>query len=69
MTNIEYDEHKGRIAIGRVQAGVLQKGMDVRVSIPFALFLFLISEFLHAHMLPITYIEFILQGINMCACM
>ncbi|WVY98938.1 hypothetical protein V8G54_031089 [Vigna mungo] len=31
VTNIEYDEHKGRIAIGRVQAGVLQKGMDVRV--------------------------------------
>eukprot|EP00261_Vitis_vinifera_P036107 XP_019077350.1 PREDICTED: uncharacterized protein LOC100264026 isoform X2 [Vitis vinifera] len=30
-TNIEYDEHKGRIAIGRVHAGVLQKGMDVRV--------------------------------------
>lgn len=32
-TNIEYDEHKGRIAIGRVHAGVLQKGMDVRVSL------------------------------------
>ncbi|KAG5080566.1 hypothetical protein AAZX31_02G172100 [Glycine max] len=31
VTNIEYDEHKGRIAIGRVQAGVLEKGMDVRV--------------------------------------
>ncbi|XP_011020348.1 PREDICTED: translation factor GUF1 homolog, chloroplastic [Populus euphratica] len=30
-TNIEYDEHKGRIAIGRLHAGVLQKGMDVRV--------------------------------------
>ncbi|KAJ6332023.1 hypothetical protein OIU76_010410 [Salix suchowensis] len=30
-TNIEYDEHKGRIAIGRVHAGILQKGMDVRV--------------------------------------
>lgn len=32
-TNIEYDEHKGRIAIGRLHAGVLRKGMDVRVSI------------------------------------
>ncbi|KAJ6699978.1 hypothetical protein OIU79_013091 [Salix purpurea] len=32
-TNIEYDEHKGRIAIGRVHAGILQKGMDVRVSV------------------------------------
>ncbi|PON49282.1 GTP-binding protein TypA [Parasponia andersonii] len=31
VTNIEYDEHKGRIAIGRLHAGVLQKGMDVRV--------------------------------------
>ncbi|KAE8729837.1 GTP-binding protein TypA/BipA-like protein [Hibiscus syriacus] len=30
-TNIEYDEHKGRIAIGRLHAGVLQKGMEVRV--------------------------------------
>ncbi|GFY96229.1 elongation factor family protein [Actinidia rufa] len=30
-TNIEYDEHKGRIAIGRLHAGVLQRGMDVRV--------------------------------------
>ncbi|MED6181968.1 putative elongation factor TypA-like svr3, chloroplastic [Stylosanthes scabra] len=31
VTNIEYDEHKGRIAIGRLQAGVLEKGMDVKV--------------------------------------
>ncbi|KAG9133722.1 hypothetical protein Leryth_019352 [Lithospermum erythrorhizon] len=30
-TNIEYDEHKGRIAIGRVHAGTLRKGLDVRV--------------------------------------
>ncbi|KAB2037522.1 hypothetical protein ES319_D03G081200v1 [Gossypium barbadense] len=30
-TNIEYDEHKGRIAIGRLHAGVLLKGMEVRV--------------------------------------
>ncbi|KAL6505979.1 putative elongation factor TypA-like svr3, chloroplastic [Orobanche hederae] len=30
-TNTEYDEHKGRIAIGRLHAGVLRKGMDVRV--------------------------------------
>ncbi|KAL3637254.1 putative elongation factor TypA-like svr3, chloroplastic [Castilleja foliolosa] len=30
-TNIEYDEHKGRIAIGRLHAGVLRKGMDVRI--------------------------------------
>lgn len=32
-TNIDYDEHKGRIAIGRLHAGVLQKGMEVRVSL------------------------------------
>lgn len=31
VTNIEYDGHKGRIAIGRLHAGVLQKGMDVKV--------------------------------------
>ena len=31
MTSIEYDEHKGRIAIGRVLAGTLEKGLDVRV--------------------------------------
>ncbi|XVE95975.1 hypothetical protein REPUB_Repub02eG0181900 [Reevesia pubescens] len=30
-TNIEYEEHKGRIAIGRLHAGVLRKGMEVRV--------------------------------------
>lgn len=31
VTNIEYDEHKGRIAIGRLHAGTLRKGLDVRV--------------------------------------
>ncbi|KAF5473296.1 hypothetical protein F2P56_009918 [Juglans regia] len=31
VTNIEYDEHKGRIAIGRLHAGALRKGLDVRV--------------------------------------
>ncbi|XP_040372509.1 putative elongation factor TypA-like SVR3, chloroplastic isoform X2 [Rosa chinensis] len=30
-TNIEYDEHKGRIAIGRLHAGELRKGMDVKI--------------------------------------
>ncbi|KAL5540834.1 hypothetical protein UlMin_043804 [Ulmus minor] len=30
-TTIEYEEHKGRIAIGRLHAGKLQRGMDVRV--------------------------------------
>ncbi|XP_010057296.1 putative elongation factor TypA-like SVR3, chloroplastic [Eucalyptus grandis] len=30
-TNIEYDEHKGRIAIGRLHAGTLKKGTDVKV--------------------------------------
>ncbi|CAH9134962.1 unnamed protein product [Cuscuta epithymum] len=30
-TNIEYDDHKGRIAIGRVHAGTLHRGMDVRI--------------------------------------
>ncbi|KAK9671031.1 hypothetical protein RND81_12G002200 [Saponaria officinalis] len=31
VTNIEYDEHKGRIAIGRLHAGVLRRGMDVKI--------------------------------------
>ncbi|KAF8403809.1 hypothetical protein HHK36_011915 [Tetracentron sinense] len=31
VTNTEYDEHKGRVAIGRLHAGALQRGMDVRV--------------------------------------
>ncbi|KAK4343710.1 hypothetical protein RND71_036804 [Anisodus tanguticus] len=30
-TNIDYEEHKGRIAIGRVHAGSLRRGMDVRI--------------------------------------
>ncbi|KAI7840975.1 hypothetical protein COHA_005204 [Chlorella ohadii] len=29
VTNLDYDEHKGRIAIGRVQAGTLRKGDSV----------------------------------------
>ncbi|KAI4381496.1 hypothetical protein MLD38_007563 [Melastoma candidum] len=29
--NIEFEEHKGRIAIGRLHAGFLKKGMDVKV--------------------------------------
>ncbi|KAL2923642.1 putative elongation factor TypA-like SVR3 chloroplastic [Bienertia sinuspersici] len=31
VTNIEYDEHKGRIAIGRLHAGALERGKDVKV--------------------------------------
>ncbi|CAK9165088.1 unnamed protein product [Ilex paraguariensis] len=31
VTNIEYEEHKGRIAIGRLHAGSLRRGMDVRI--------------------------------------
>ncbi|XP_078430001.1 elongation factor family protein isoform X2 [Wolffia australiana] len=31
VTNTEYDGHKGRIAIGRLHAGVLQRGMDVKI--------------------------------------
>ncbi|PIA53620.1 hypothetical protein AQUCO_00900295v1 [Aquilegia coerulea] len=31
VTNIEYDEHKGRIGIGRLHAGKLQRGMDVKI--------------------------------------
>ncbi|KAM7271424.1 hypothetical protein ACFE04_030638 [Oxalis oulophora] len=31
VTNTEYDEHKGRIAIGRLHAGALRKGMEVKV--------------------------------------
>lgn len=31
VTSTEYDEHKGKIAIGRLHAGVLNRGMDVRI--------------------------------------
>ncbi|GMY14207.1 putative elongation factor TypA-like SVR3, chloroplastic [Fagus crenata] len=31
VTNTEYDEHKGRIAIGRLHAGGLRRGLDVKV--------------------------------------
>ncbi|XP_074320477.1 putative elongation factor TypA-like SVR3, chloroplastic [Silene latifolia] len=31
VTNIEYDEHKGRIGIGRLHAGALQRGLDVKI--------------------------------------
>ena len=31
VSNTEYDEHKGRIAIGRLHAGELQRGMEVKV--------------------------------------
>ncbi len=32
ITNLDYDEHKGRIAIGRVHAGRMRRGLDVKVS-------------------------------------
>lgn len=32
ITNLDYDEHKGRIAIGRVHAGRMRKGMEVKVN-------------------------------------
>ncbi|GJQ93399.1 putative elongation factor TypA-like SVR3, chloroplastic [Tanacetum coccineum] len=31
VTSTEYDEHKGKIAIGRLHAGTLNRGMDVRI--------------------------------------
>ncbi|KAH9602560.1 hypothetical protein KSS87_001038, partial [Heliosperma pusillum] len=34
VTNIEYDEHKGRIGIGRLHAGALQRGLDVKICTP-----------------------------------
>lgn len=37
VTNLDYDEHKGRIAIGRVQAGTLRKGDSVVFTKPGAI--------------------------------
>ncbi|CAM0945822.1 unnamed protein product [Alopecurus aequalis] len=34
VTSTEYDEHKGRIAIGRLHAGELKRGMEVKVCTP-----------------------------------
>jgi hypothetical protein len=31
VTSTEYDEHKGRIAIGRLHAGELKRGIEVKV--------------------------------------
>lgn len=31
VTNLDYDEHKGRICIGRVHAGTINRSQDVKV--------------------------------------
>lgn len=33
VTNLDYDEHKGRMAIGRVHAGKISKGTELKVMI------------------------------------
>uniref|UniRef100_A0A0C9QLB9 TSA: Wollemia nobilis Ref_Wollemi_Transcript_28514_2522 transcribed RNA sequence n=1 Tax=Wollemia nobilis TaxID=56998 RepID=A0A0C9QLB9_9CONI len=33
-TNLDYDEHKGRIAIGRVHSGSVHRGMEIKVCTP-----------------------------------
>eukprot|EP00271_Cylindrocystis_brebissonii_P015538 TRINITY_DN38458_c0_g1_i1.p1 TRINITY_DN38458_c0_g1~~TRINITY_DN38458_c0_g1_i1.p1 ORF type:complete len:724 (-),score=163.96 TRINITY_DN38458_c0_g1_i1:377-2467(-) len=33
-TNLDYDEHKGRIAIGRVHAGTITRGQDIKICTP-----------------------------------
>lgn len=44
VTNIEYDEHKGRIAIGRLHAGVLERGIEVKVNLPKLIELYFLSK-------------------------
>ena len=34
VTNLDYDEHKGRIAIGRINAGSISKGQNVSIMCP-----------------------------------
>jgi GTP-binding protein len=34
ITSLDYDEHKGRIALGRVNTGSLQKGQSLRIGTP-----------------------------------
>eukprot|EP00274_Cyanoptyche_gloeocystis_P003067 CAMPEP_0196651960 /NCGR_PEP_ID=MMETSP1086-20130531/1143_1 /TAXON_ID=77921 /ORGANISM="Cyanoptyche gloeocystis , Strain SAG4.97" /LENGTH=714 /DNA_ID=CAMNT_0041982267 /DNA_START=133 /DNA_END=2277 /DNA_ORIENTATION=- len=34
VTSLDYDEHKGRIAIGRIRSGVLRKGQDIVIAMP-----------------------------------
>eukprot|EP00963_Diacronema_lutheri_P003864 scaffold287_cov337-Pavlova_lutheri.AAC.227 len=34
VTNLDYDEHKGRIAIGRINAGSIAKGQNVSIMCP-----------------------------------
>lgn len=33
VTNVDYDEHKGRVAIGRVTSGTIRKGQPVRINV------------------------------------
>ena len=39
VTNLDYDEHKGRIAIGRVTSGIMQKAEAVVIGRPGAFYL------------------------------
>lgn len=32
VTNVDYDEHKGRVAIGRVTSGTIRKAQPVRLN-------------------------------------
>ena len=34
VTSLDYDEHKGRIALGRIQTGSMNKGQAIRIGIP-----------------------------------
>ncbi|KAI5071692.1 hypothetical protein GOP47_0013943 [Adiantum capillus-veneris] len=34
VTNLDYDEHKGRMAIGRIHAGRVSKGTDLKICTP-----------------------------------
>lgn len=38
VTNLDYDEHKGRIAIGRVQSGTVRKGDSIVFTKPGAVY-------------------------------
>ena len=44
ITNLDYDEHKGRIAIGRVHAGRMKKGMEVKVCAFYFTFLHIFEQ-------------------------
>ncbi|KAG0497139.1 hypothetical protein HPP92_001830 [Vanilla planifolia] len=64
VTNIEYDEHKGRIAIGRLHAGVLERALEVKVFLIRMSILFFSTPKLQQQSIPKTLASFSTTCLN-----